>query len=152
MFAKFSTLVASATLAGTLTLGGMGVASAATTPVPKVPAKTTFNCARAPKVLARIDRFETKFPHRQSVLQADQAKATAAGHPARATRLGRRLTFVNQMEARAVRVKARVTADCPGAVAAPSTSAPSTSAPATSAPSTSAPSFPTPTTSSSTGG
>jgi hypothetical protein len=82
-----------------LSLGVGGLAGAAapapstTTPAPSSTASPThqFNCARAPKVLARIQKAEAKIAAGLPKLHAAEAKATAAGRTKAANRIERRI-------------------------------------------------------------
>jgi len=112
--------IAGVALTGALALGSVGVASAATT-TPATPGTHTFNCARAPKVLARIARFEAKAASRLTVLQAREAKAQAAGKTTAEQRIDLHITRVQDIQPKLTARQQKVESACPGAVAAPAT-------------------------------
>ncbi len=98
---------------GVLTLGGTGLAGAA------VPAKTpavssTFNCARATKVLTRIEKGEARIAAGLPRLTAAEAKAQKAGHTKRAARLEKRIAHLKsaRFAARLHRATAAIEAKC----------------------------------------
>lgn len=84
-----------------LSLGVGGLAGAATPAPPSTPAPATspttpathrhFNCARAPRVLARIQRVEARIKAGLPKLQAAEQRAKAAGRTRAAARIQRRI-------------------------------------------------------------
>jgi|NGEPerStandDraft_6_1074524.scaffolds.fasta_scaffold49948_3 hypothetical protein len=121
-------LVVGAVAVGALAVGTVGVAGAATTTTPR--AAATFNCARADRVLTRIQKGETRIAAGLPKLTAAEAKATAAGRTKLAAGLQKRITRLesSQFTARLDRLTAAIEAKCPSS--APS-SASTSSTPAT---------------------
>ena len=122
-------LVVGAVAVGALALGTAGVAGAATTtPTPR--AAATFNCARADRVLTRIQNGEARITAGLPKLTAAEAKANAAGRTKLAAGLQKRITRLesSQFTARLDRLSAAIEAKCPSS--APS-SASTSSTPAT---------------------
>lgn len=116
----FGKIIATAALGGTLALGGATAASAA----PATTAATTsFNCANAPKALARIGTLESKAQTFVTKATAREAAATKAGHTKLAGRIQKRIAAVQKREARGTALTQKIQAACPGATATPSPSA-----------------------------
>ena len=116
-------LVVGAVAVGALAVGTVGVAGAATTTTPR--AAATFNCARADRVLTRIQKGETRIAAGLPKLTAAEAKATAAGRTKLAAGLQKRITRLesSQFTARLDRLSAAIEAKCPSsAPSSPSTS------------------------------
>jgi len=115
-------MLATTALTGALALGIGGVASAATTAPPATggTATHTFNCARAPHVLARIARLEARAQTFIPKAQAREAAAQQKGDTALANKIAARITKVQGLEAKGTTLQQKVEAKCPGAVAAPS--------------------------------
>jgi hypothetical protein len=89
-------LVVGALVAGSLTLGTAGIASAATptsssSAAAPAPAKQ-INCANATKKLTRIQKVEGRITAGLPKLTAAQQKASGAGNTKRADRLQKRIT------------------------------------------------------------
>ena len=129
---------------GTLALGGAGVAGAAApsgtgagAPVVAVASGRLahFDCARAGRVLARIQKAEDRIAAGLPKLTAAEAKAKAAGKTARAARIQKRITHLESpaVSARLHRVSAAIGAKCqvsvPSATTGPSTTTPPTTTP-----------------------
>lgn len=123
----FRKIIATTALTGALALGIGGVASAATTAAPATGAGAThtFNCARAPKVLARIAKLESWAQTFIPKAQAREAKAQQNGNTARANKIAARITKVQGLEAKAATLQQKVQSECPGAVPATSSGTPS---------------------------
>jgi hypothetical protein len=117
------TLLAGAVLGTTLTLGGAGLAGAATsTPTPGgTSTPTAAQCAKAQKVEARIQHRLDKAGTWLPKAEAREAKAVSSGHPKLATRLERRISRVKNFQTRAAARLAKIQATCGnGGTAAPS--------------------------------
>jgi uncharacterized protein HemY len=112
-------LVIGAVAVGALSLGTAGLAAAA--PVPGATAISHFNCARATKVLTRIDKGEARIAAGLPKLTAAQEAASKAGHTKRADRLAKRIARLesSKFHARLTRATAAIEAKCH--VTAPST-------------------------------
>jgi len=99
---------------GALSLGTAGVAGAAASPVavPKVGAH--FNCARATKVLTRIQKVESRITAGLPKLNAAEERATKNGKTARAARLEKRITRLEspQLQARLNKASTAIEAKC----------------------------------------
>lgn len=110
-------IIATAAISGTLVLGGAGIASAAT----PAPSTTThsYNCANAPKALARITKLETKAQTLQSKVAAREQKAQAAGRTKLAARLGRIVARIQKAETRGNTLMQKIEAACPSASTTP---------------------------------
>ena len=123
-------LVVGAVAVGALALGTAGVVGAATTTTPAPRAAATFNCARADRVLTRIQKGEARITAGLPKLTAAEAKANAAGRTKLAAGLQKRITRLesSQFTARLDRLSAAIEAKCPSS--APS-SASTSSTPAT---------------------
>jgi len=114
-------VIATTALTGALALGVGGVASAAsTTPAAATGGTHAFNCARAPRVLARIARFESRAQRFLPRAQAREAVAQKNGNTTKADRIAARITKVQGLETRAAVLGQKVEATCPGAVPATS--------------------------------
>jgi hypothetical protein len=111
---------------GALSLGTAGIAGAATAPVtvPKVGAH--FNCARATKVLTRIQKAENRIAAGLPKLKAAEAKAAKNGRMARAARLEKRINRFESttLQTRLTKASAAIEAKCH--VPAPATTSGST--------------------------
>jgi len=97
---------------GALSLGTAGIAGASAVSVPKVSGH--FNCARASKALARIQRGEARIAAGLPGLTAAEAKAKAAGNTARATHIEKRITRLESptFHARLTRATTAIEAKC----------------------------------------
>ncbi len=123
-------LLAGAALTGALSLGAAGVASAAapvTTPqsggaapatgAPSAGAPGTgllLPCARAPKVLARIDKLEGRAATWLPKAAQREATAKARGRTKLASAIARRIVRVQRLEKRGNTLQQRIEAACPG--------------------------------------
>jgi hypothetical protein len=89
-------LIVGVVAVGALSVGAAGVAGAATTgSASPTPARVAhFNCANAPKVLAKIQKVEGDIANGLPKLTAAQAKAAAAGKTKVADRLQKRITHL----------------------------------------------------------
>jgi hypothetical protein len=111
------------TMGGALTLAGAGVAAAAApsssgsanigSTAPAV-SSGTFNCANAPRALARIAKLESKAQVWAPKAEAREAKAVAADKTKVADRIGRRVKRVEALEARGTARAGKIQALCPG--------------------------------------
>jgi hypothetical protein len=121
-------------LSGALTLGGAGVAAAASstsngsTPVSGAAgtggsSKGTFNCANAPKALARIAKLEAKAQAWLPKAEARETKATQSGHTKLAAKIAKRVQRVQKLEVAGNKRAAHIQSLCPGAAPASSNSA-----------------------------
>ncbi len=81
---------------GSLSLGAAGAAGAAT---PSPAPAAHINCARATKVLTRIERVEARISAGLPRLTAAEHRATANGHPRRAQRIGRLIARLESSQA-----------------------------------------------------
>jgi len=116
-----SKVIATTALTGAIALGVGGVASAAsTTPAAGGTGTHTFNCARAPRVLARIAKLEARAQAFIPKAQAREATAQKNGNTTRANKIAARITKVQGLEAKATTLQQKVEARCPGAVPATS--------------------------------
>jgi hypothetical protein len=117
-------LIVGVVAVGALSAGAAGIAGAATTGAASVtPARVhNFNCANAPKVLARIQKAEGDIANGLPKLTAAQAKAAAAGRTELASRLQRRITRLESSAFRARLDKATSAIDAKCNVAAPAAS------------------------------
>lgn len=104
-----------------LSLGAGGLAGAATqTPTSSppstaaVPAHRHFNCARAPKALARIQKVEARIAAGLPKLEAAEQKAKAAGKTQRAQRIQRRIDRLESSKTkdRLSRLQSAIQAKC----------------------------------------
>ena len=126
-------LVVGAVAVGSLSIGTAGAATTpttapATTPT-TAPAKTPgrhFNCARATKVLTRIDKVEARIAAKLPGLTAREARAAKAGRTKRAARLQKEITRFEspKFSARLTKASAAIEAKCH--VSAPAASSGST--------------------------
>ena len=114
---------------GALSLGWTGLAGAAA-PAKGPVVTSTFNCARAPKVLSRIEKGEARIAAGLPRLTAAEAKAKKAGHTKRAARLEKRIAhftsakFATRLHKAAAAIEAKCHVSAPPA--APSGSSPTT--------------------------
>jgi hypothetical protein len=116
-------LVAALVAAGVLSLSATGAASASTpllTSAPKVGAH--FKCARATKVLARVERTESQISNGLPALTKLQATAKAHGKTRRADRLQRMISRLESPQLKQKLAKAAQTIEARCHVSAPSTS------------------------------
>jgi hypothetical protein len=123
------TLIAAATVTGSLALGAVGLVGAAgpagasspttaTTPTTATPATHASRCARAEKLAARITARETKLSARLPKLEAREAKATAAGHTTLAADIGKAITWVHTVQSHGTTVLNEISAKCGSATSA----------------------------------
>ena len=118
-------LLVGAVAVGALSLGTAGLAGAAaptSTPSAATPsAARHFNCANAPKVLARIQKGEADIAAGLPKLTAAQARAAKADHTKRAAALQKRITRFEstRFKDRLARITSAIEARCN--VSAPST-------------------------------
>jgi hypothetical protein len=121
-------LVVGAVAVGSLSIGTAGLAGAATTSTTApttapattpttAPAKTPgrhFNCARATKVLTRIDKVEARIAAKLPGLTAREARAAKAGRTKRAARLQKEITRFEspKFSARLTKASAAIEAKC----------------------------------------
>jgi hypothetical protein len=126
-------LVVSAVALGSLSIGTAGWAGAATTTPTTAPATTPattparhFNCARATKVLTRIERGEARIAAKLPGLTAREARAEKAGRTKRAAHLKKLITRFEspKFSARLTKASAAIEAKCH--VSAPTASGGST--------------------------
>jgi hypothetical protein len=105
-------LVVGAVVVGALSMGAAGTAGAVTLRVPKAGAH--FSCARADKVLVRIQKGEAHIAAGLPRLTAAEAKAKQAGDTKRADRIQRRITRFERpaYKARLDRAAAAIEAKC----------------------------------------
>ncbi len=99
---------------GALSLGTAGIAGAATSSVAVPKVGKHFNCARATKVLTRIEKIDSRITAGLPKLKAAEEKATTAGRMARAARLEKRITRLEapQLQARLTKASAAIEAKC----------------------------------------
>ena len=114
-------LIVGVVAVGALSVGAAGIAGAATTGTSSVtPARVqSFNCANAPKVLARIQKAEGDIANGLPKLTAAQAKAAAAGKTKVAARLEKRITRLESSAFKARLDKATSAIDAKCDVTAP---------------------------------
>ncbi len=114
-------LIVGVVAVGALSVGAAGIAGAATpgSSSASPTATHTFNCANAPKVLARIQKAETDIANGLPKLTAAQAKAASAGRTTLAARLQRRITRLESPTFKARLDKATTAIDAKCNVAAP---------------------------------
>jgi hypothetical protein len=110
-------LVVGAVALGSLSIGTAGWAGAATTTPTTAPATTParhFNCARATKVLTRIDKVEARIAAKLPGLTARKARAAKAGRTKRAARLQKEITRFEspKFSARLTKASAAIEAKC----------------------------------------
>jgi hypothetical protein len=123
-----------------LSLGVGGLAGAATAAPSSTPAPATtpttpathrhFNCARGPRVLARIQKIDARIKAGLPKLQAAEQKAKTAGHTKAAARIERRISRLERPKttARLDRLSAAIETKC--GVSAPTASSSTGTAPA----------------------
>jgi hypothetical protein len=122
-------LVVGAVVVGSLSIGTAGLAGAATTtPTTAPPARSVhpFNCARATRVLARIEKGEARIAAKLPGLTAREARAERAGRTKRAAHLQKLITRFEspKFSARLTKASAEIEAKCH--VSAPTASSGST--------------------------
>ncbi len=107
--------VAVTVVGGALALGTGGAAFATTTTTSGSTPTTShhFTCARAPKVLARIDKVEAAVTKRLPKLQAAEKRLTAGGHTTLAGKVEKRITTLQKVDTRAAALAATINAKCP---------------------------------------
>ena len=114
-------LVVGAVAVGSLSIGTAGLAGAATTstttPTTTAPASTPgrhFNCARATKVLTRIEKDEARIAAKLPGLTAREARAEKAGHTKRAAHLKKLITRFEspKFSAKLHKASAKIEAKC----------------------------------------
>jgi hypothetical protein len=128
-------LVVGAVAVGSLSIGTAGLAGAATTTTTPTtaPASTPgrhFNCARATKVLTRIEKGEARIAAKLPGLTAREARAEKAGHTKRAAHLKKLITRLEspKFSAKLHKASAKIEAKCHvSAPTAPSSSTTTTS-------------------------
>jgi hypothetical protein len=109
-------LVVGAVAVGSLSIGTAGLAGATTT-TPTAPATIPgrhFNCARAPKVLTRIEKGEARIAAKLPGLTAREARAEKAGRTKRAAHLKKLITRLEspKFSARLTKASAEIEAKC----------------------------------------
>jgi TolA-binding protein len=133
---------------GALSLGWTGLAGAASTTSPTVnaPASTSVSssvkCARATKVVTRIEKAQARVEARLPKVTAAEAKAQQAGRTKRVARLQKRLARLEkrvahmksaEVTAHLQKIKSAIAAKCsapaPGAPASTTTTPSTTAAP-----------------------
>jgi hypothetical protein len=114
-------LIVGVVAVGALSVGAAGIAGAATTGSTSATpsAVRSFNCANAPKVLARIQTAETHIANGLPKLTAAQAKAASAGKTKVAARLQKRITRLESPAFKARLDKATSAIDAKCNVSAP---------------------------------
>lgn len=111
-------LVVGVVAVGALSLGTAGVVGATAPPAPTL---RHFNCARATKVLTRIEKTEAHIATGLPKLKAKESKALAKGKGARAARLGKRIAvwessaFQAKLTGRASAIEAKCHVSAPPA-------------------------------------
>jgi hypothetical protein len=110
----FRKIVAAAAIGGTLSFGGATAASAAPSS-----STTQFNCANAPKALARLNSWESKAQTFVTKATAREAKASSAGHTKAANFIKHRISKVERREARRNSLIQSIETACSGATASP---------------------------------
>jgi hypothetical protein len=118
----FRKIVATAAIGGALALGGATAASAAPSS-----STTQFNCANAPKALARLNAWESKAQTFVTRATARETKASNAGHTNVANYIKHRISRVEKREARRNSLIQRIETACPGATASPTSATGTTS-------------------------
>jgi hypothetical protein len=117
----FGKLVATATLGGSLALGGGTVAMAAPGSAAAASSSATptssFNCANAPKALHRLTRLEARAQTYLGKATAREDAAAKAGHTKRAQAIARRISAIEKRESKVTARMARIEAACPGSSA-----------------------------------
>jgi hypothetical protein len=120
MFPAARSVVVGVVAVGTLSLGAVGTAGAATAPITApgaVPAATaigSFNCSRAAKVLTRIQAGEARIAAGLPKLTAAEAAAQRDGNTRRAAHIEKRITRLesSRFKARLTRVSAAISVKC----------------------------------------
>ena len=113
-------------LGGGAALSGLGGAAGAASTTP-AGAPTAAQCAKAQKVIARIEARESKINNtRLPNMEAREAKATAAHHPKVAARIAQRIDKIKKLEARVSARLAKVEAKCGSSSSSGSTSSTAT--------------------------
>jgi hypothetical protein len=122
MFTKIPAMkLAQKALAATVVCGavalGTGGAAFATTGTTNGSGSTTtarhFNCARAPKILARIDKVEAKVTKRLPKLEAAESKASSAGHSKLAARIENRINKLEKVNTKVAALATKIETKCP---------------------------------------
>ena len=113
----FGKIAAGVGLTATLGIGTAGVAVAATqtSSAPTTAPTHHFTCAQAPRALARIARVDARIQKWLPKAQTREQAAQQAGKTTLAKHIGRRINRVGHLETRLGKVKAKITALCPGA-------------------------------------
>jgi hypothetical protein len=109
-------LIAVAAVSGSLALGVVGVAGAATPASTGTP--TAAQCATAEKVATGIQTLESAAATWVPQAQAREAKATTAGHTKLAARIGKRIARVQKLETRGTTLLGKISAKCGSASSA----------------------------------
>jgi hypothetical protein len=113
-------LAGSMVVAGAMSLGSVGVAVAAPAsgsgtgsgaPAPKI--GKHFNCANAPRALARIDKGEALITKRLPKLEGAEEKAQQHGNTTRALRIEKRIDRLTKLQTKGNGLIAKVEAKCP---------------------------------------
>jgi hypothetical protein len=122
-------LVVGAVAVGSLSIGTAGLAGAATTTPTTVRSAASghpFNCARATRVLTRIEKGEARIAAKLPGLTAREARAEKAGRTTRAAHLQRLIARLEsrKFSARLTKVSGKIEAKCH--VSAPTPSSGST--------------------------
>lgn len=116
--AKFPKLMAAAAVCGALTLGGAVLATAAGAATGGSSSGTDApNCAKAPAVLARIDKLETRASNWLPGAEQREATAQQDGDRVQAARIARRIARVERLQQRGDKLEQKIEAACPGAAA-----------------------------------
>ena len=108
--------VAATVVCGAVALGTGGAAFATTSTTNGSGAATTarhFNCARAPKALARINKVEAAVAKRLPKLAAAESKASSAGHSKLASRIEKRINTLDKVNSKAAALATKIEAKCP---------------------------------------
>lgn len=142
-------LVVGVVAVGALSLGWTGLAGAASTTSPTV--SISVKCARATKVVTRIEKAQTRVEARLPKVTAAEAKAQKAGRTKRVARLQKRLARLEKriahmksanVTAHLQKIKSAIAAKCsapaPAAPGSTTTTPSTTAAPGSTAPSTTA--------------
>jgi hypothetical protein len=109
----FRKIIAGTAVAGALSLGLAGMAGAATTNTPSSSGTPSAAlCAKAAKVEARIQTWESKVNARLPKAEAREAAAKAAGHTKVATFIANRITKVQARETKVNARLAKIEAKC----------------------------------------
>jgi hypothetical protein len=108
--------VAATVVCGAVALGTGGAAFATTSATGVSGATTTarhFNCARAPKALARINKVEAAVTKRLPKLEAAESKASSADHSKFATHIENRINKLEKVNSKATALATKIEAKCP---------------------------------------